>query len=313
MKKASTPPVTLVELLRLRSATRPESAAYIFIKDDGLEEVRLTHAELDRRARRIASTLLAGARAGERALLLYPAGLDFVAAFFGCLYAGVIAVPAHSPRSAREDSSMRARLEAVARDAEPALALTTSRILAHSEALLAQSPNLRRMRWLAVDDELAPDEPADWSPHAAADADALAYLQYTSGSTALPKGVMVSHGNALGNAAYIARGFGATPESVFLSWLPHYHDMGLIGGIVQPLYEGVTGHLMSPAAFLQQPLRWLEAVSRLRVTHSPAPNFAYDLCVNRTSPVQRAALDLSSWSQAVNGAEPVRREIGRAH
>ncbi|HVF55637.1 MAG TPA: amino acid adenylation domain-containing protein, partial [Pyrinomonadaceae bacterium] len=296
-------PRTVVELLRLRVQDGPERAAYRFLSDGETEQERITYGELDARARRIAAVLKSAGASGERALLLYPPGLDYVAAFFGCLYAGVVAVPAYPPRANRNLQ----RLQAIASDAQAAHALTTKSILTRVELAPAQKAGLEHLRWLATDDD-ALDSGSQLVEPEQFDAEALAYLQYTSGSTSLPKGVMISHGNVLHNSAYIHQGFGHTPESVSLSWLPHFHDMGLLDGIIQPLYGGFTGILMSPAAFLQRPLRWLEAVGRYRVTHTGGPNFAYDLCARRVGEEARAALDLSSWRVAYNGAEPVRAE-----
>jgi amino acid adenylation domain-containing protein/non-ribosomal peptide synthase protein (TIGR01720 family) len=295
-------PRTLVGLLRQRGQAEPERLAYRFLSDGETEAERITYGELDRRAQSIAAMLQNLSAVGERALLLYPPGFDYIAAFWGCLYAGVIAVPAYPPHANR-----RGRLESIALDAQATLALTTTRILERMSLPLEQKGELAQLRWLATDQHPL-DLDQQWREPEAHGEDALAYLQYTSGSTAAPKGVMVSHGNVLHNSAYIHDGFAHTPESVSLSWLPHFHDMGLLDGIIQPLYGGFTGILMSPASFLQRPLSWLKAISRHRVTHSGGPNFAYDLCVRRTSEEQRADLDLSSWRVAYNGAEPVRKE-----
>ncbi|HEY6187654.1 MAG TPA: amino acid adenylation domain-containing protein [Pyrinomonadaceae bacterium] len=296
-------PSTLVGLLRQRAQSEPDGPAYCFLLDGELEEERITYAELDGRARAIAAALQGLNAGGERALLLYPPGLDYVAAFFGCLYAGVLAVPAYPPRANRNTQ----RLQAIAADADARLALTTTGVLARMERSTAGMFGPDGMRFLATD-RLAPGPDRQWTEPEAMSEEALAYLQYTSGSTSAPKGVMVSHGNVLHNSAYIHYGFEHTPESRSLCWLPHFHDMGLLDGIIQPLYGGFTGILMSSASFLQRPLRWLEAITRYRVTHSGGPNFAYDLCVRRISAEQRATLDLSSWRVAYNGAEPVRHE-----
>ncbi|HEX5601916.1 MAG TPA: fatty acyl-AMP ligase, partial [Pyrinomonadaceae bacterium] len=280
--------LSLVELLQQRAASAPECVAYRFLGDGETGESSVTYGELDLRARAIAAALQAMGARGERALLLFPAGLNYIEAFFGCLYAGVIAVPSPLPRrNAR-------RLEALVTDSGATIALTTAALLTKIATPL---------RLLAIDTieggtylelELTPDS--------------LAYLQYTSGSTSTPKGVMVTHGNVLHNSASIHQGFAHTSDSRALTWLPHFHDMGLIDGIIQPLYGGFTGILMSPVSFLQQPLRWLEAITRFQITHTGGPNFAYDLCVRRVNREQRAGLDLHSWRVAYNGAEPVRFE-----
>jgi natural product biosynthesis luciferase-like monooxygenase protein/FkbM family methyltransferase len=297
---------TLVDLLRWRAEKQPEQWAYSFLADGENEELRLGYAELDRRARAIGARLQEIARPGDRVLLLLPSDLDFVAAFFGCLYAGVVAVPAYPPRSQRS----LPRLATIAGDATPALALTTSAILSRSGSWTSEAGALRELCWLALDDPgAAPlsDLAGRWRDPGV-DPDRLAFLQYTSGSTALPKGVMVSHRNLLHNQEAIRRAFGQSESSVIVGWLPLFHDMGLIGNVLQPLYVGAPCVLMSPTAFLQQPLRWLLAIDRHRATTSGGPNFAYELCHRKIAPEQRAGLDLSSWEVAFNGAEPVRAE-----
>ncbi len=295
-------PLTLVDLLRARAAAHPDRVAYTFLADGEGEEEKLTYGELDRRARATAASLQPLAKNGERVLLLYPPGLDYIAAFFGCLYAGTVAVPAYPPRRNRN----LLRLQAVVADAEAAVALTTAPILARIAPSFSQNPYLQPLRWLTAEGEAFGGE-ENWQEPAVS-SDSLAFLQYTSGSTSTPKGVMVSHGNLLHNQRMIQTAFRQTAESVIVGWLPLYHDMGLIGNVLQPLYVGARCVLMSPVAFLQQPVRWLRAVSNYRATTSGGPNFAYDLCARRITREQRATLDLSSWTVAFNGAEPVRRE-----
>lgn len=285
---------TLIDLLRFRSLSEPALTAYRFLADDECDTSSITYGALDLRARAIAALLHSRGLQRQRVLLLYPPGLEFIAAFFGCLYAGAIAVPASVPQTKRS----LGRFQAIAGDAQATAALTTRQVLTRSERL--------QLEWL-TSDNLSDDEAAQWQAPTLS-GETLAYLQYTSGSTSTPKGVMVTHANVLENSAYIQHGFEHGPQSVSLSWLPHFHDMGLVDGIIQPLYSGFTGLLMSPAALLQNPIRWLEAISRYRVTHSGGPNFAYDLCVRRIDESQRAALDLSSWNVAYNGAEPVYHE-----
>ncbi|HKH46547.1 MAG TPA: amino acid adenylation domain-containing protein [Thermoanaerobaculia bacterium] len=290
---------TLPGLLRLRAGERPERDAFIFLADGEDEGARFTWAELDRRARAIALALTESLAPGDRALLLYPPGLEFIAAFFGCLYAGVIAVPAYPPRP---NDRAQTRLRAIARDAEPRAALTASAILAGVQASPAL-PELAAARWIATE-ELAGVDMELPEP----DAESVAFLQYTSGSTATPKGVMVTHANLLHNEQMIGDAFAQDEDSVVVGWLPLYHDMGLIGNVLQPLHAGARCVLMAPVAFLQKPLRWLAAISHYRATTSGGPNFAYDLCVRRIGAEDRQDLDLSSWRLAFNGAEPVRAE-----
>ncbi|HEX9671698.1 MAG TPA: AMP-binding protein, partial [Thermoanaerobaculia bacterium] len=295
-------PPNLISRLRASALDRQDDRAYTFLGAAGDEVAHLTYGELDLQARAIAARLQTTNAVGQRALLLYPPGLEFVAAFLGCLYAGVTAVPAYPPRSGRA----LPRLLAIAEDAQPAVALTTSELLPKLRALAAQLPGLGAIGWLATDETAASLADAWNDPEPGLET--LAFLQYTSGSTASPKGVMVSHGNLLHNEAMIAAAFGQSAASVIVGWLPLYHDMGLIGDVLQPLYLGATCILMSPADFLQQPWRWLDAISRYRSTTSGGPNFAYDLCAHKIGDEQRAGLDLSCWEVAFNGAEPVRHD-----
>ncbi|NJL21582.1 MAG: fatty acyl-AMP ligase [Leptolyngbyaceae cyanobacterium SM1_3_5] len=291
---------TLVDLLVYRSQQQPDRVGYRFLSG-GTELNPLTYGELDRKARSIAAHLQALNSAGERALLLYPPGLDFIAAFFGCLYAKVIAVPAYPPRRNQNLS----RLQAIATDAQAKIILSTSAIQANIQADANQTLDVSGMQWLATDVLVSDAE--TWQQPDLSSND-LAFLQYTSGSTGTPKGVMITHGNLLHNSAVIQHCFDHTPDSQGIIWLPPYHDMGLIGGVLQPLYANFPVALMSPVDFLQKPLRWLQAISHYKATTSGGPNFAFDLCVQKISPEQRAKLDLSSWDLAFTGAEPVRAE-----
>jgi len=299
---ASTSIRTLVELLRTRAETHGARLAFTYLKDGEQADDAWTYQELDRRARRIAAELQQTGSDGDRAILLYPPGLHFIAAFFGCLYAGRIAVPISPPnpsRLARELPRFRAILES----ADPRTLLTSSSIVPIVEGLRAADLAIAKIQILTSD--LLTEVGQAWRDPGAGP-DTLAFLQYTSGSTALPKGVMVSHGNLLHNMAGIAGVFCSTDETPMVSWLPVFHDMGLIGCVLHPMLHGSSNVLMAPAAFLQRPLRWLQAISRFRAHTSGAPNFAYDLCVRRITPEQRATLDLRSWRVAFNGAEPVR-------
>ena len=293
---------TIVDLLRQRAAYRPHDRAFTFLVDGENEELNITYAELDRKARAVGGWLTQQGMAGKRVLLLYPSGLDFIAAFMGCLYGGAIAVPAYPPRKNRSVE----RIEAIAADADASVALTTRDVLDRFDALKASAPSLEHLIW-KVDSELEPTWSERWD-RPDIDGETLAFLQYTSGSTGTPKGVMLSHENLLHNSLRIMQAFEITRSQSGVFWLPSFHDMGLIGGILVPLYGGKFNVLMSPVAFLQKPLRWLQAIAKYRATISGGPNFAYELCVRKTTPEQRAALDLSSWSLAFNGAEPVRAE-----
>ncbi|HEU4536250.1 MAG TPA: AMP-binding protein, partial [Polyangiaceae bacterium] len=294
---------TLVDLLRARAAADPGLRGFTFLLDGERDEASLAYGELDRRARAIAVELRRHAAPGDRAVLLFAPGLDYIAAFFGCLYAGVIAVPVYPPDPARLALTLP-RLAAIFADAGVAAVLTDRGIAALAEPLFAGVAALEGKRWVATD-ALEPGLEAQWRPPAVG-GDDVAFLQYTSGSTGTPKGVRVSHANLLDNLALIGDAFGLGARSAGVIWLPPYHDMGLIGGILEPLYRGFPVVLMSPIAFLQRPARWVEAVSRYRATCSGGPNFAFDLVVRKTTEEQRAALDLSAWDLAFCGAEPVR-------
>lgn len=287
----------LVELACSRANERPDRTAYVFLQDGENESGRLTFAELDRRARVIAARLQRMGMAGERALLLYPPGFDYIEGFFGCLYAGVVAVPASLPTRRQ-----KSRLLAVISDAAPAVIMTTADIEAKFRNELA--PTIEKAVWLATDQPEA--ESAEHWIKPALGSDSLAFLQYTSGSTGDPKGVMVSHGNLMANQEAIKQGFGHTENTTVVGWLPLYHDMGLIGNLLQPLYLGATAVLMPPMAFLEKPARWLKAISDYRANTSGGPNFAYDLCCRKVTAEQMQALDLSAWTLAFNGSEPVR-------
>jgi amino acid adenylation domain-containing protein len=297
--------VNLIELVREHARVRPDQVAYTFINErDGEEDQSLTYGELDQRARAIASLLQESGAKGERALLLYQPGLDYIAAFLGCLYASVVAVPAYPPRLNRNLH----RLQSIAGDSRALFALTTASLRGRLEPLAGDVSELKNLRWLATN--LVHFEPAQedgWTAPPVS-GDSLAFIQYTSGSTAHPRGVMVSHANVYSNEWMIQRAFNQDASSLIVGWLPLYHDMGLIGNVLQTLYLGARCILMSPTAFLRRPARWLEAISRYRATTSGGPNFAYDLCARRIGPEERAKLDLSSWSVAYNGAEPVRAE-----
>lgn len=299
-------PRTLHAVLAARSALIGDRRAYTFLGNSG--DVALSFRDLDERARAIAARLQETVRPGDRVMLLFPAGLDFISSFFGCLYAGARAVPTMYPKPRRP----MPRLTTIAGDCGAVAVLTDSATMATVDPA---SMKLENLRWISVDEnpEAIHERAADFVP-VQVTTDEIAFLQYTSGSTSEPKGVMVSHGNLLHNLEMIRQGFGLQPVSTDLPgqtgvfWLPAYHDMGLIGGILESLYVGGHSVLMSPAAFLQRPLGWLETLSEYRATISGAPNFAYELCATRFSEEQRSRLDLSHWKVAFCGAEPIRVE-----
>jgi len=289
----------LVDSLRYWTEQTPESTAFYF-SDGEAEEIRLSYEALDRRARAIGSHLVANGLRGERILLLYPPGLDFVSGFMGCLYAGATAIPAYPPRRNRYMS----RIDAISDDAQAKAALTVADVGDRVQSLLKEAPSLQAAMWIATDQ--IPDSAADsWEPPTFEDS-SLAVLQYTSGSTGNPKGVMLSHSNLIHNCRLIVGSFEANSNTVGLSWLPTYHDMGLVGGVLMPLFIGRPNVLISPMSFLQKPVRWLRGITKYNVTISGGPNFAYDLCVDKITDEELEGLDLSSWLVAFNGAEPIR-------
>jgi acyl-CoA synthetase (AMP-forming)/AMP-acid ligase II len=324
LTSTAAPPSTVVDALLGRVADAGARPAFTYLAHG--EEASLTQsfADIDRQARAVAALLRReDCQPGERALLLYPPGeADFIPAFLGCLYAGVVAVPVPPPHPARLSKVVAgaqsqaaaatrvrrtlAKVLAIAADSRPAVVLTTQTIGAAFASASAEFEPLRRARWLATDG-LRGEDAVEWE-RPLIEGSSLAFLQYTSGSTATPKGVMITHDHLLYNARYIQQGYGQGPDDVLVSWLPAFHDMGLIFGILQSLYTGMRAYLMPPASFIQRPVRWLRAISRYGCTHSAAPNFAYDLCVRKATAEDIAALDLSRWRHAYNGAEPVRKE-----
>ena len=298
-------PTTLTQILAERARQFGDRKAYTFKGSHGDESI--TFQELDRRARAIGCKLQETVEAGDRVLLLFHAGLDFISSFFGCLYAGALAVPTTFPKPRRP----MPRLQSIAGGCSPTAVLTDSETLSGMDQVIG-TPEFSQTSWIAVDSIV--DSLADTLQPAQSDSTDLAFLQFTSGSTSEPKGVMVSHGNLLHNLETIRQGFdlraasdgGEIQNGVF--WLPAYHDMGLIGGILETLYVGGHSVLMSPAAFLQRPMSWLECMSQYSATISGAPNFAYELCSTRATDEQCSSLDLSNWKVAFCGAEPIRPE-----
>jgi acyl-CoA synthetase (AMP-forming)/AMP-acid ligase II len=298
------PARSFVDVLLERACSSRSHAGYVFLADGETREQRLSYAGLDARARAVAAELQARGAAGERVLLVLEPGPDFVAALFGCLYAGALAVPLAAPEAIRPDAGLQ-HVQRVARDCGASLGLVGRDIRKRSwpEAVSAKPAPVTWIEIEAIDATLA----QAWRPPSIGPAD-TAILQYTSGSTGDPKGVRLSHDNLMANARSIERALAISEASVGVSWLPPHHDMGLMGGILQPLFVGAQAVLLSPQAFVQRPVRWLEAITRYRATTCGAPNFAYELLSRRVSAAAKAQLDLSSWSVAFCGAEPVREE-----
>ncbi|NOS87517.1 MAG: amino acid adenylation domain-containing protein [Methylococcaceae bacterium] len=292
--------INITDILRLRAAQQPHELAYTFLLDGEHQAAHYSYAQLDQRVRHIAAYLQASALPCERAVLLYPPGLDYIAAFFACLYAGLVAVPLYPPKNKRNAP----RVLAVLNDCLATVILSTEAIANASLDLLGVSGSDKRSPHWLLTDHLPAGLDGQWQAPTLS-LNSLAFLQYTSGSTGQPKGVMVSHGNLMANQKLIKDSFAHDSHTTVVGWLPLYHDMGLIGNIMQPLYLGSRAVLMPPLAFLEKPLRWLQAISDYAAHTSGGPNFAYDYCVQKITPEQRSQLDLSSWQLAFNGSEPV--------
>lgn len=298
-KGLQAPPSTINACIAHWAEQTQDASALVFLEDGENESGRLTYAQLHQRAGEIAHSLQARNLVGERVLLLFHSGLDYVSAFFGCLYAGVIAVPVYPPRN----NYHAERMAAIAQDAQAGTILCSHDLVADIAGKMGQFANSSSLQILAVDgEEMRSDH--TWMNHTI-QFDALAYLQYTSGSTGLPKGVMVSHLNLLHNCRYSQESLGLPEQSSFVSWLPIFHDLGLVHGICLALTLGGTSVFMPSAVFVQKPIRWLRAIDRYRAVYTPAPNFAYELCTNKVSAAEAASLDLSSWLVGLNGAEPI--------
>lgn len=295
-----TPVEFLPDILHWRAETTPDKTAFVFLKGNLDETARLTYAAFDRKVDTVAGALRARVAPGDRALLLYPTGPEFVIAFFACLKTGVIAVPCPPLRRNRDLD----RIAAIAADSRPSLVLTTQQGNAARSQDAAQSHTWgMEIPWLETDG-LSAGRGSD-APRCDVDQDAAAFLQYTSGSTGHPKGVTISHRNLMHNEALIGEAFAITSADVSLGWLPHFHDMGLIGTLLQPVVAGIPAYVMAPADVLRRPIVWLEAISRFGATVSGGPNFIYDYCA-RKAPSDFGGIDLSQWRLAFNGAEPVR-------
>lgn len=289
--------LSLDSVLQWRAKNQGDRSAFVFLTDGERETRRISYRELDRSARSVAAWLQDHGLTGERVLLLYPGGLDFVIGFMGCLYAGSLAVPAYAPHPRRLDP----RLESIMEDCRPGAALCVQSDLQQLRARLSS----RGVTTLATDTMAEVGE--RWRSRTT-DLDDIAHLQYTSGSTGDPRGVMVSHRNLLEQSRYLIEVSRYNAQTVHVSWQPFFHDMGLVGSLVVPIFCAAQAVIMSPASFLRNPICWLRAISKYRGTGATAPNFAYDLCVTGTTPAQREGLDLGSWEGAWNGAEPIRAD-----
>ena len=299
----SPPETNFMERLQYWAAATPDRYAYRYLDHGEKETESITFAQLDEAARAIAANLVVKGYAGKRAVLMYPPGLDFVLAFLGCHYAGVVPVPAYPPRRNRN----MARVNSISENCHASVALTVQTVIERSGSWLKDAPKLNSLDWIATE-KIPRNMANDWVAPKVGSSDP-GLIQYTSGSTGTPKGVVLTHYNLISNCRMITQSFEVTNGTQACTWLPAYHDMGLIGGILNPLFLGATQIMMSPVAFLTYPIRWLRAMSDYQCSVSGGPNFAYAWCTTKISPEQCEGLDLSSWKVAFNGAEPVRADV----
>lgn len=295
---------TWIDALKDKATRLPDKLAFASLDEQGHMASQLTYAQLLERATLLARHIQSRCEPADRVLLLYGPGLEYVEAFYACMLAGVVAVPLYSPHNERKFEL----IQGIADDCVPTLALTTEPYAVRArKSLESASPAMRQLAWLSTD--ALPDRVglAPWQPPAT-QPDDLAYLQYTSGSTSTPKGVMLSHRATLNHCKELAQLWETQEHSLLVSWLPHFHDLGQVFSVLQPVYQGMSSLLMAPASFMQKPLRWLKAISDFKATHSAAPDFAYMHCARSVSAAEIDGLDLSSWKVAVNGAEPVRMD-----
>lgn len=292
---------TLVDILVERAVRQPDDIAYTFVGEGNDAGLTLTYRELFEQAAGFAALLQKHGLGGERVLLVFKSNAYFVISFFACLLAGAVAVPTAPPR--REQLTRRLRVIAGNSGARAGIP-DSDEVMQAAIGLGHDDVHWFDIRQLCRDDALRA-RASEWRLPTLT-GDSLAFLQYTSGSTGEPKGVMISHGNLMANSRDICEAFGHSPESRGLVALPLYHDMGLIGGVLQPMFVGFPVHVMTPAQFVQRPQRWIQMISRERITTSGGPNFMYDLAVQTVQPEHLEGVDLSSWRVAFCGAEPIR-------
>jgi acyl-CoA synthetase (AMP-forming)/AMP-acid ligase II len=295
-------PRSILEALDRFSGEYPGRTVFRYLPNGEGDGITLSYAGLRHDARRVASALRSRGFQGQRALLPFGPGLEFIVCFFGCLQAGVIPVPVHPPKLTRNPV-----IAAIAADSGATLVLTTRRVHAALDRLKAAAPALASLTSLALED--FPQHAVDEAPEPKIGADDLCYLQYTSGSTSVPKGVMISHGNVAANCRMIASAMALSSQSSFVNWLPHYHDMGLVGTILEPVWLGAQSTLLPAAAVMQRPSRWLKAISRFKASISGSPNSGYRLCVDEVDTDDCADVDLSCWELACVGAEPISKDV----
>ncbi|NQU85630.1 MAG: AMP-binding protein, partial [Mariniphaga sp.] len=292
----------LIDLLQLRAKNQPDDLAYVFLNDGENEEGSITYKQMHEKAKVIAVTLQKTCKKGDRAVLLFPNGIEFIVTVFGCFYAGVIAVPAYPPRRNKQNN----RFKSIVENSECAFIITTKKIYANIRKNFADEDFFTKTKYLVfenLDDQLA----SQWlKPHI--DPEDLATLQYTSGSTGKPKGVMVRHRNIIYNSEVIKQAYGHNEKLIVVSWLPNFHDMGLFGPLFQIIYNGGINYIIPPAEFIRKPFNWLKTISKYKAITAGGPNFAYDYCVEKISDEERNQLDLSSIQVLFSGAEPIQKE-----
>lgn len=286
---------TILDILKKWSIETPHQHAFTFIEHYHERSHRLSYGELYQRSLQLAGKL-ADIEKGERIVICLPQGLDYIISLFGVMYAGCVAVPLYPPKVNKEDH----RVKKIISDSDPALIIGTRKIY---NACLQANKSLTKRPWLCIDQD---DHIEITNVDNDFTSDQVAIIQYTSGSTSQPKGVMISHGNIMNNSAVIKKGFQFNEKTRKMTWLPFFHDMGLIGDVMQPIYSHFHNVFISPQEFVQKPLRWLKAIHDYKVTHSGAPNFGYDLCVRRISREESRDLNLESWKLAYIGAEMIR-------
>ncbi len=302
MTNATAKDRNLVTIAIEHAKKTPEALAYTYLVDGENQEISITFGELDRRARAFAATLQKISKPGDRALLLFPSSLDFVVAFLGCLYAGVISAPTTVPHLKRSTPRLKLMMD----DAKARIACTTQSVYEKISVLLADNQEFNDIQW--VISESVPESAAVEWQKPDIQPDDIAFLQYTSGSTSAPKGVMITNFNLLRTVEDCIVGSEFDDQSTMVSWLPIFHDMGLVYGLLAPLYAGRPCYIMSPVSFLEKPIRWLQAISKYHATHTAAPNFAFDVCTRKVSEEEKSSIDLSTLKFVVNAAEPVRLE-----
>lgn len=296
------PGQTMVEIFEKNCSDNPEKIIYYYLEDGLNETERITFSRMNLRVKAVAAALQERCVKGDRALMLFPSGIEFIVSLFGCFYSGIIGVPTYPPRKNR----MFDRFEAIVHDCGPSIILTTRKIRDDISKNFKGEACLKGLDFLVFED--VPEEMSSHWNSPEIYPDDISLLQYTSGSTGTPNGVMVSHHNMISNSEYIRHAFGHDEHAFGVNWLPGFHDMGLIGALMQPPYMGVTNAIIPPNSFLLRPMHWLRAISKYKATTAGGPNFALDFCVERIKPEELEGVDLSSVRPFFCGAEPIRKE-----